>query len=260
MPFSVLIMKSRLIVIAAVILPLVLIVWAAPFGRREQGVAAVSKPGDSGAYAKSGGVLERLKEEWARNHKLLASFEREQSHLRAVVIEKRRLYQDGAIPKAEVSEAERAFVAALMQIQEARRTLAETDLALAEATLGDELERLPPLAVNQFSESERLSRFNGGSSWSLKEAPKVEKYFSQNFGHNLPISAYGQTRTHDRLGFDHRNAVDVALHPDSPEGRALIRHLRESRIPFVAFKNAVPGAATGPHIHIGKPSVRIAAR
>jgi len=253
-------MKSRLVVMAAAILPFVVVIWAAPFGRREDGTAAARRPGDAAARTSGGEVLERLKGEWARDHMLLASFEREQSRLRAVVIEKRKLYQDGAIEKAEVSEAERAFVAKLVQIQEARRSLTETDLALAEATMGDELERLPPLAVNEFSETERLSRFNGGSSWSLKEAPKVEKYFSQNFGHNLPISAYGQTRTHDRMGLDHRNAVDVALHPDSPEGRALIRHLRDSRIPFVAFKNAVPGAATGPHIHIGRPSVRIAAR
>jgi hypothetical protein len=158
---------------------------------------------------------------------------------------------------ALVSEAERAFVAKLVQIQEATRSLTETDLALAEATMGDELERLPPLAVNEYSETERLSRFNGGSRWSLKESTKVEKFFSQTFGHHLPISAYGQTATHDRMGFDHRNAIDVALHPDSAEGRALMRHLRESGIPFVAFKNAVPGAATGPHIHIGKPPVRI---
>ena len=254
------VMKSRLVVMAAAILPFVVVIWAAPFSRREQGAAAVRKPGDSRAHTTSGEVLERLVGEWARDHKLLASFEREQSRLRAVVIEKRKLYQDGAIEKAEVSEAERAFVAKLVQIQEARRSLTETDLALAEATMGDELERLPPVAVNEFSETERLSRFNGSSSWSLKEAPKVEKYFSQNFGHNLPISAYGQTRTHDRMGLDHRNAVDVALHPDSPEGRALIRHLRGSGIPFVAFKYAVPGAATGPHIHIGKPSVRMAAR
>ena len=161
MLFSMHVMRNRLIIIAAVIFPLVLIVWVAPFSRREQGAAAVSKPGDGGAHGASGVVLERLKEEWARNQKLLASFEKEQRGLRSLVIEKRKLHQDGAIPKAEVSEAERAFVAALMQIQEARRTLAETDLALAEATVGDELERLPPLAVNEFSETARLSRFNG---------------------------------------------------------------------------------------------------
>ena len=245
---------------AAVILPIVVVVWVAPFSRHEHGAAAVGKVGDSGTYVAAGEALERLKGEWARNHKLLASFEKEQSRLRAVVIEKRKLYGEGAIEKAEVSEAENAFVAALMQIQEARRTLAETDLALAEATMGDELERLPPLAANEFSETERLSRFNGGSSWSLKETSKIEKYFSQTFGHRLPISAYGQTRTHDRMGFDHRNAIDVALHPSSAEGKDLIKHLRGSGIPFVAFKNAVPGSATGPHIHIGKSSLRIAAR
>ena len=245
---------------AAVILPFVAVVWVAPFSRRDQGAGAVGKPGESGTYAAIGEAVEKLKGEWARNHKLLASFEKDQSRLRAVVVEKRKLYGEGAIEKAEVTEAENAFVAALMQIQEARRTLAETDLALAEATMGDELERLPPLAVNEFSETERLSRFNGASSWSLKETPKIEKYFSQTFGHRLPISAYGQTQTHDRMGFNHRNAIDVAVHPDSAEGRALIKHLRASGIPFVAFKNAVPGSATGPHIHIGKSSLRIAAR
>ena len=252
--------KSRLVLMAAAILPLLVVIWAAPFSRREMGSAAVRKPGDAGGYGRSEKVLGKLKGEWARNHELLASLEKEQSRLRAVVVEKRKLYHDGASEKAEVSEAEHAFVAVLMQIQEARHTLAETDLALAEAMMGDELEWPPPLAVNEFSETERLSRFNGGSSWSLKETTKIEKYFSQAFGHNIPISAYGQTRIHDRMGFDHRNAIDVALHPDSAEGKELIKHLRGSGIPFVAFKNAVPGSATGPHIHIGKPSVRIAAR
>jgi hypothetical protein len=36
----------------------------------------------------------------------------------------------------------------------------------------------------------------------------------------------------------------------------LIGYLRQSGIPFIAFRNAVPGAATGAHIHIGKPSLR----
>ena len=258
--FSMHFKKSRLVLMVAVILPFLVVIWAAPFSRRDLGSAALRKSGGAGVYATSEEVLGNLKEEWARNHELLASLEREQSRLRAVVVEKRNLYHDGASEKAEVSEAEHVYVAVLMRIQEARRMLAETDLALAEATMGDELERLPPLAVNEFSETERLSRFNGGSSWSLKETPKIEKYFSQAFGHNLPISAYGQTRTHDRMGFNHRNALDVALHPDSAEGRALIEHLRGSGIPFVAFKNAVPGSATGPHIHIGKSSLRIAAR
>jgi hypothetical protein len=73
------------------------------------------------------------------------------------------------------------------------------------------------------------------------------------------VSALGQTATHDRMRFDHRDAIDVALHPDSPEGKALIDHLRRSGIPFIAFRNAAAGASTGAHIHIGRPSHRIAA-
>jgi hypothetical protein len=74
----------------------------------------------------------------------------------------------------------------------------------------------------------------------------------------MPISAYGQTATHDRLGFDHRNSVDVAVHPDSPEGQSLMAYLKSAGIPFIAFRHAVSGSATGAHIHIGYPSHRIA--
>jgi hypothetical protein len=58
------------------------------------------------------------------------------------------------------------------------------------------------------------------------------------------------------LRFDHRNAIDVALHPDSKEGRSLLNYLRQVGIPFIAFRGVVLGAATGAHIHIGKPSPR----
>jgi hypothetical protein len=59
------------------------------------------------------------------------------------------------------------------------------------------------------------------------------------------------------MGFNDRNSLDVAVHPDSAEGRALIAYLRGNGIPFLAFRSAVPGAATGAHIHIGYPSNRL---
>jgi len=49
----------------------------------------------------------------------------------------------------------------------------------------------------------------------------------------------------------------VALHPDSPEGKGLIKYLQDQGIPFLAFRAAIPGVATGPHIHIGNPSRRL---
>jgi acetyl esterase/lipase len=100
-------------------------------------------------------------------------------------------------------------------------------------------------------------RFNGGMLWKLRDVSRIEKFFVETFGRALPISALGQTATHDRLRFDHRDAMDVALHPDSQEGQSLLNFLRQAGIPFVAFRNAVPGSATGAHIHIGKPSARL---
>ena len=120
----------------------------------------------------------------------------------------------------------------------------------------DELLRLPGLALGGYSESNALLRFNGGAGFSLGDVAKIESFYSQTFGRLLPISALGQTATHDRLRFDHRNAMDVSIHPDSAEGRSLLNYLRQAGIPFVAFRNAVPGSATGAHIHIGRPSPR----
>ena len=50
--------------------------------------------------------------------------------------------------------------------------------------------------------------------------------------------------------------MDVAVSPDSQEGRALMVYLRRAGIPFIAFRNKMRGWATGAHIHIGTPSLR----
>jgi len=92
--------------------------------------------------------------------------------------------------------------------------------------------------------------------WSLAEASKVEKFFATRFGRPLPVSAFGQSDLHTRWGWDHRNGMDVGLHPDSVEGRALIEFLRAESIPFLVFRGPIPGVATGPHIHVGNRSPR----
>src|SRR6185503_14319096 len=92
--------------------------------------------------------------------------------------------------------------------------------------------------------------------WTLAEAHRVEKFFMTKFKRPLPLTAYGQSDLHTRWGLDHRNGMDVGLHPDSVEGRALIEFLRAESIPFLVFRGPVPGVATGPHIHIGNRSSR----
>jgi hypothetical protein len=203
-------------------------------------------------------ALGEMRNSLASERKLLADLEKEQSRLRIEVINWRKLQQQGQSTKQQVQEAEQKFVAALKRVHEMRNSVTEADIAITEAVLGEKVNRLPPLPINGYSETRDLARFNGGFKWSIREAPRIDRYFSQAFGRRLPVTALGQSDTHNRLNFDHRNSMDVALHPDSLEGKALIDHLRKSGIPFIAFRGSIPGASTGPHIHVGKPSGRLA--
>jgi len=92
--------------------------------------------------------------------------------------------------------------------------------------------------------------------WRLADTAKVKDFFLAKFNRPLPVSAFGQSDLHTRWGLDHRNGMDVGLHPDSTEGRALINFLRAESIPFLVFRGPIPGVATGPHIHIGNRSSR----
>jgi hypothetical protein len=96
--------------------------------------------------------------------------------------------------------------------------------------------------------------------WSLYDAARVESFFQKRFGRPLPVTAYGQSGLHTRWGYDHRRSMDVGLHPDSAEGRALMAFLSTEGIPFIGFRSAIPGVASAPHIHVGFPSRRLTAR
>lgn len=201
-------------------------------------------------------VIQKIKETRAGAEKLLTLHETERLRFTELYEQRREQYYTGLISRNEVLQAENALAEAMLRVDEDKRWLAETDMALTEYSMRDDLLRLPTLAIGGYSESNTLLRFNGGAAWSLVDSSKIENFFTQTFGRAMPISAFGQTATHDRLRFDHRNAIDVALHPDSREGQTLLSYLRQAGIPFIAFRNAVPGAATGAHIHIGKPSPR----
>jgi hypothetical protein len=116
----------------------------------------------------------------------------------------------------------------------------------------------PEPKVAPDEESVAVKRDKGAIAAALRVrmTGDIKSFFVSKFGRTLPVSAFGQTNLHRRLGFDHHNGVDVALSPDSPDGRALLTKLRGFGFPFIAFRRAVPGVATGPHIHVGNPSPR----
>ena len=201
-------------------------------------------------------VLQKMRETREGAEKLLALHETARQRSAEEYERRRELYYQGLIARNEVLQAEHLLAEAITRVEEDKRWLAESDMALTEFVMRDELLRLPRLSVGGYSATGSLIRFNGAAPWGLPDAPRIEKFFLSTFGRALPISALGQTATHERLRFDHRNAMDVALHPDSKEGQSLLSYLRQAGIPFIAFRSAVPGAATGAHIHIGKPSPR----
>lgn len=149
------------------------------------------------------------------------------------------------------------MIEARQAAERTRAAVREADALVADAEAAREIAALPTPAPGETQEGPALIRFAGIGRWSLAALPALERFFAGRFGHPLPISALGQTTAHDRLGLDHRNALDVAVHPDSVEGRALMDHLRSNGIPFLAFRAARAGVATGAHIHVGEPSGRL---
>lgn len=174
----------------------------------------------------------------------------------------RQLFSEGLIARVEVEAKEQEISTAKSKLQETSAQIASADQLALDIKKAAELAKNKPLVkptlMRIASPNSTVLRSNGLGEWSLASLSTVQGFFLQTFGRGLPISAFGQSATHNKLGWDHRNAVDINLHPDSAEGRALIAYLQSAGIPFLAFRSAIPGVATGPHIHIGNPSHRLA--
>ena len=103
-----------------------------------------------------------------------------------------------------------------------------------------------------------MEHFEGSGQFKeARDLRPIETAFEKKFDRELPISADGETSLHRALGLDHRGRVDVAVAPNTPEGIWLRGYLKSRDIPYYAFTHAMPGKATGAHIHIGPGSTRL---
>lgn len=154
----------------------------------------------------------------------------------------------GALPVNELAGVkERADLAARQyELAQTRARLVREQAAMARAE-----SRLDEL------EEEELAYVFQGDPFSHDDIAAVDEAFFEAFGVPLPVSANGYTAMHESMGFDHSGRLDVPLHPDDTEGMFLIELLETWGIPYIAFRSAVPGQSTGPHIHIGPRSDRI---
>jgi hypothetical protein len=172
----------------------------------------------------------------------------------------RKLFADGLLPKNKVEENERAVAIEKDKLAEIQRQMANADTQVAEMLLEakafDKMAKSLRMARGSLVRTSAMIRYQGMGGWQLNDSWKVQKFFSETFSKPLPIAVFGQGPIHDRWRLDHRNSMDISLHPDGVEGRALMSFLQKNGIPFLAFREAIPGTATGPHIHIGRPSHR----
>ncbi len=201
-------------------------------------------------------VLAKTEEYLSRLQDLLQLYEKNEVGAAKLLEQRSELFNRGLISRDLLNANRRARDEAKDKVDETRALIVSAQKLSSEVRLAIEMEKSP---ANEPPAQETVVFFAGTAPWALSETVKVESYFVSHFGISLPVSAVGQTELHTRMGFNHREAVDVALHPDSVEGQNLLQYLKSAGYPFIAFRNAVAGSATGAHIHIGRPSVRLTA-
>ncbi|HEV7859428.1 MAG TPA: TolC family protein [Pyrinomonadaceae bacterium] len=205
--------------------------------------------------------IKAAKDYKASLEKLLILYEGNARRAAKRLVQAKELQSAGLISQRELEESEHQVAGAQSKIAEVRQQIASADTQIAdtlvEAQAAELMAQAPPLPVGKLLTTTTYIRYNAPGLWSLSEAWKVQSFFLGKFRRPLPISAFGQSAVHDRWGLDHHNAMDVPINPDAPEGQALMIFLRQSGIPFSAFRMAIPGAATGPHIHVGRPSHKL---
>lgn len=212
--------------------------------------------------------LTKLREEYvnaskeyrASLEKLLVIYEASARKAEERVTQSKKLFSEGLIARASVEESEHALDVEKAKVADVQRQMSTADAQIAnvliESQADEQIAKGLRVAKGGLARTTSYIRFNGSAAWSLSDAWKVQQFFSQSFHKQLPVAVFGQGAIHDRWRLDHHNSMDVSLHPDSLEGQALLGFLQRSGIPFLAFRGAIPGTATGPHIHIGRPSHR----
>ena len=167
----------------------------------------------------------------------------------------RKMVEEGIVARVTLTalEEDLAFRNKALDLAKFRAKLVEelADQVVAETGLDEEGSGI------QFRSRRTIERFDGLGRFRETDFQKISSAFQRQFQKPLPVSARGETALHRSLGFDHRGRVDIALNPDQREGVWLRGFLQKAKLPYYAFRAAVRGKATAPHIHLGPPSLRL---
>jgi hypothetical protein len=245
-----------------------LLLFATPaFAQKKRATKTPVKPAPK-TQIKAPTELEKLRDQYiaatkdykASLEKLLPLYEKDLRGAEEKAAKTKELAAQGLVSRRELEEAERAVTLAKARINDVNKQMGSADDQIAQVLVEVESEKqlakLKRIPKGGTVATTSFIRFNGAGPWSISLAGTVDTFFRQKFGRALPIAVLGQGSIHNRWRLDHRNAMDLSLNPNGAEGQAVMDFLRSRGIPFSAFRQAIPGTATGPHIHVGLPSHR----
>lgn len=189
---------------------------------------------------------------------MLGAAERRVARMEPRIAAKQKLIEAGVMARNEIKPEleERALRQRTLELAQARAKTFE--LLLDAIRLEEEAVARAEEARKEAEKWRPVERYEGSGVFRMAMLAQIERAYQKKFGETLPISALGNTELHRTMGFDHTDRVDVALTPDSEQGQWLRSYLEANRVPYFAFRSFVPGQATGAHIHIGPPSLRLA--
>lgn len=202
------------------------------------------------------GKIEITELEESQSEKMVAAAERRLAVSQRRLAEANKLVDAGAMSRLSVTPL-------IEELDRRRRTLDEAvsranlirelaEMARREVEIEERFEQTPELGPRPLAE-----RFDGTGVFHDGHWRITVVAYASEFGKPMPVSARGATAFHRALGYDHRGRVDVALDPDSREGAWLRRYLENLGVPYFAFRAALAGRSSAPHIHVGPPSPRL---
>jgi hypothetical protein len=198
--------------------------------------------------------LEDLSERQAGD--MVAAAERRLSRKQEQIADAKKLIAEGVVAPGSLTDLEAEVDTRRKILEQAKARAALllniVETARSEALAADE-GRDAPLPEVWKAEV----RVDGDHLLRPKDIKTLTLAFEKEFDKPMPVSARGSTAVHRAMGFDHTGRIDVAVNPDAPEGVWLRKYLDTQGIPYYAFRAAIAGKATAPHIHIGPGSTRL---
>ncbi len=173
---------------------------------------------------------------------------------------RRKLAFDAAKRAVDAGDAAPAGLDPLRREMEAARRVCDTAERLGrpnrdmEAIAQADWEMEKRLAYLPSGMTGLAEHYEGGSPFGEADLEAMGQAFFKVWGAPMPVSTRGESAVHRAMGFDHTGRFDVALSPSQPQGVWARHYLTAKHVTFFAFRSAVPGKATGAHIHIGPAS------